>query len=418
MAPVRLQGPEIRRSATSQGREKALSAHRTAAARGAASRTAARRAAPAAARLLLGGAVGLLSLSSAGAAQSAPAIPPVPSAAAGRGQQLVLLDRPDRHQLVLEAGPTDLPAHSTPWQVTQIPVQRGVFPFDASIHGYRVEIVDGQGRPVPHAVLHHTNLFEPDSRTLFAPMMRRILAAGSETPSLHVPGWLFGIPIRRGAHFLFMTMLYNPTGTSYTGVRVRLVLDYTRSHIFPLWKFEPFSMDVEYPFGELGDGSMAFDLPPGRTVKSWEARPAVGGRIVGMSGHLHPRAVELKLEDVTSGTVLYDVKPVTRPDGTIDHVPVERFYGWRGLGKRIYADHLYRVTGVYENPTADTIYHHAMASVAGVVILDGGWRALPADTSNQLYRKDRAFIMEGPLKGSAMMMDEESRAAEHGGGSR
>ena len=190
---------------------------------------------------------------------------------------------------------------------------------------------------MPHAVLHHTNLFEPDTRTLSRPSCA---ASGRRLRRRRpVPWWLFGIPIRKGSPFLFMTMLWNPTGADYHGVRVRLILDYTRSRFFPLWKVEPFSMDVEYPFGEKGDGSMAFDLPPGRTVKTWEARPEVGGRIIGMSGHLHPHAVELKLEDVTAGKVLFDVNPVTKPDGTLDHVPVKAFYGWTGLGKRIYADH-------------------------------------------------------------------------------
>jgi hypothetical protein len=347
--------------------------------------------------------VAFLALPSPARAQ---AVPGSRTPAMAPGLQAQVIDRPDRHELVLVAGPTDLPAHSSPYQVTQIPVQRGTFPFDATIHAYRVEIVDGQGRPVPHAVLHHTNLFEPDARTLFSPIMRRILAAGSETPPIHAPGWAFGVPLRKGSPFLFMTMLWNPTGTDYRSVRVRLILDYTRSRLFPLWKIEPFSMDVEYPFGEKGDGSMAFDLPPGRTVKTWEARPEVGGRIIGMSGHLHPHAVELRFEDVTAGKVLFDVKPVTKPDGTIDHVPVKPFYGWTGLGKRIYADHTYRVTGIYENPTPDTIYHHAMASVAGAIILDGGWHLLPADTTDEVYRKDTAFIMEGPLKGTMEMEGE------------
>jgi len=365
----------------------------------------------------LGAAFAALAAIAAPSAARAQAVPGSRPTAAVQADQAQVIDRPDRHELVLEVGPTDLPAHSSPYQVTQIPVQRGTFPFDATIHAYRVEIVDGQGRPVPHAVLHHTNLFEPDARTLFSPIMRRILAAGSETPAVHVPWWLFGIPIRKGSPFLFMTMLWNPTGADYHGVRVRLILDYTRSRFFPLWKVEPFSMDVEYPFGEKGDGSMAFDLPPGRTVKTWEARPEVGGRIIGMSGHLHPHAVELKLEDVTAGKVLFDVNPVTKPDGTLDHVPVKAFYGWTGLGKRIYADHLYRVTGIYENPTGDTIHHHAMASVAGAVILDHGWHLLPADTTNAVYRKDAAFIMEGPLKGT-MEMEGETGHEGAAGGSR
>lgn len=356
--------------------------------------------------------VPLVTAPSAARAQVVPGSRP-PAEAAGLEAQVI--DRPDQHELILVAGPTDLPAHRGPWQVTQIPVQKGTFPFDATIHGYRVEIVDGQGRPVPHAVLHHTNLFEPDARTLFSPIMRRIVAAGSETPRIHAPGWAFGVPIRKGSPFLFMTMLWNPTGADYHGVQVRLILDYTRSRFFPLWKIEPFSMDVEYPFGEKGDGSMAFDLPPGRTVKTWEAKPEVGGRVIGMSGHLHPHAVELKFEDVTAGKVLFDVKPVTKPDGTIDHVPVKPFYGWTGLGKRIYADHVYRVTGIYENPTQDTIYHHAMASVAGAVILDGGWHLLPADTTDTVYRKDAAFIMEGPLKGTMEMEGGEAPGGGAGG---
>jgi hypothetical protein len=91
-----------------------------------------------------------------------------------------------------------------------------------------------------------------------------------------------------------------------------------------------------------------------------------------MSGHLHRYGVELMLEDVTAEEVLL----VTRPDqvaedGRILSMPQHTFYLRGGL--RIYADHVYRITAVYDNPTSDTFPIGAMGTIGGVIRAAEKW---------------------------------------------
>src|SRR2546425_7497303 len=66
-----------------------------------------------------------------------------------------------------------------------------------------------------------------------------------------------------------------------------------RSTLFPYTTLFR-SMDVMFPLGHLPDGSKAFDLPPGRTVHSWESSPAVAGTILGMGGRSEEHTSELQ----------------------------------------------------------------------------------------------------------------------------
>lgn len=294
-------------------------------------------------------------------------------------------DDPEREELSIELGPIDLPARTPHQALRQMPVQFGTVPFDLTIHGYRVELVDGDGRRVPQEILHHVNLLDPRSRELFLPIMRRVLAASHETRPHSVPGWLFGIPLRGGDPFIALTMLHNPTDREFRGVTVRLILEYERGEVLPLFRLYPFHLDVEFPVG-----SKAFDLPPGRTVRSWDGSPAIPGEIVGLGGHLHRHATRLTLEDLTTGEMLYDEAPVLSPDGSIAEVPVRRYYDF-DLGLDLYPAHRYRVSVSYYNPTGDTIPDGGMGSVAGVFLPDEPWPA--ADPDDVTYRLDYEHVL-------------------------
>lgn len=316
--------------------------------------------------------------------------PPTPAAnespAALDTSYIRVTDRPERSELTIALGPTDLPARTSHHALRQLPVQQATVPFDLTIHGFRVEVVDGNGQSVPQTVLHHMNLLDPESRELFLPIMRRVLAASHETKPMDVPGWLLGMPLKGGRPILALAMLHNPTDRSYEGVTVRMVLKYTRDETFPLYRFYPFHVDVMFPVG-----TKAFDLPPGRTVRSYEASPVIAGGIVGVGGHLHRYATELVLEDMTEGRVLYRVEPVTDAAGHITEVPAYRYRGG-GLGLPIYPHRRYRVTVTYFNPTGQTIRDGGMGSVAGGFIPFQDWPK--ADPSDPLYGADYRAVLE------------------------
>lgn len=308
-------------------------------------------------------------------------------------------------RLVLTLPPVDLPAAPAGHiPMTRLPLYQAVVPVDASLYAARVQLVDASGRRLPNTLLHHFNLSDPGRRELFLPIGLHLLATSKETPELHVPGLLFGLPLSRGQRLVASAMVHNPTSRPYHGVRVQLVLGYREpGRIFPLFEAYPWVMDVRFPVGRQPGGSKAFDLPPGRSSRSWEASPAIPGRIIGLGGHLHDFGVALELRDVTAGRVLWRGEPVRDSSGQVLRVPVKRFYGWRGLGVRIYPEHRYRLTVIYDNPTGRVLKDGGMGAVAGLFVpdADAAWPAV--DTMDADYRQDLLDTMNpgGPV----MMME-------------
>jgi hypothetical protein len=135
----------------------------------------------------------------------------------------------------------------------------------------------------------------------------------------------------------------------------------------------------------------SWDLPPGRSERSWEGTPAVGGRILGVGGHLHRFGTELVLEDVTAGRVLARLRPDVGPDGSILGVQRRRFL-WR-FGLPLRTDRVYRITAVYDNPTLDTIPWGAMGAIGGIVLpRERAW-PMP-DSANPLFIRDLAGLID------------------------
>ncbi|MGH7546431.1 MAG: hypothetical protein ACREKI_09640, partial [Gemmatimonadota bacterium] len=317
----------------------------------------------------------------------------LPVAAAARQVPETARDRPAeprleitvdsaRHALVVSVGPLDLPAGISHHALPQMPVLTGTIPVSVNLYGFRIDLVDGAGGPVPARVLHHVNLIDPDHRELFLPISRRLFAAGEETGDQTMPGWLLGVPLEEGQRLIVSTMFHNPTDAPYEDVVLRIALLYKpQESVWPILQVYPFQMDVMFPVGDK-----SFDLPPGRSQRSYEARPAVAGRILAMGGHMHDLGTALRFEDATTGEVLWETKPVTDEEGELLAIPVGQF--WRRLGIPITPEHTYRVTVLYDNPTGDTIAQGAMGVVGGV-FLPKDPKAWPKpDADDPLYTAD------------------------------
>src|SRR5512140_1918856 len=131
------------------------------------------------------------------------------------------------NDFVLTLGPIDLPAGATHHQVAQPKAQEVTLPGPGWLRGYRVELIDGDGRPVPQSVLHHLNLIMPDRRELFSPIMLRVGAAGHETAPVELP-WLMGFKVSRGEKILVTAMFSNEESRqSYPGVTLRVHMPFT-----------------------------------------------------------------------------------------------------------------------------------------------------------------------------------------------
>jgi hypothetical protein len=295
---------------------------------------------------------------------------------------LRVLDDRERRQLVIDVGPVDLPAHAMAAHAAEIVYQLAYVPRDAWVHGFRLELRDAAGRAVPRRVLHHIDTTRPAARDLFLPVAQRFVALGAETKSEILPAWLAGVPLRRGEPLLVSTMLHNNSDTSYTGVHVRLVLPYAPSR--PLFEVAGFRLDVMFP-----TGPMEFDLPPGRTVRSWDGSPTVPARILGLSGHLHRYAEWIELRDLTAGRVLWRARPRTSRHGDITSMPVS--FPRLGLGLKVYPTHRYRITASYLNPTDRTIREGGMAKVGGIFTPTAPLPVLVPQ--NALYQEDLRYLL-------------------------
>jgi hypothetical protein len=285
----------------------------------------------------------------------------------------------DREQLVFDVGPVDLEAGTSHEGHGQPPVLVGAFPAGGWVHGFDVDLVDRAGRALPRELLHHINLIVPQKRELFSGIMLRVGAAGPETDPVKLPR-LLGYRVARGDSLLVTTMLHNPTGTAHRGVRVRVRLPFTANDDWPSpISIFPFYVDVMPPAG-----IHAYDLPPGRSVKSWQGSPAVAGRILGVGGHLHEYGVELRFEDLTAGKVLWSATPKLDENGKVAGIPTKKFF-WQ-LGLKIHPDHVYRLSAIYENPTGTTIPNGAMGTLGGVFLPDDSkrWPAIDRTVADYL----------------------------------
>lgn len=323
----------------------------------------------------------------------------LPSLATLPVAQVTVNERED--EIVIEMAPIDLPAGLTheamhgghngastdPMAAVEPgypPVSLVTMPLSGAIYGFRVEVVDSAGRLLPSQLLHHLNFIDPAHRELFLPISRRLIAAGKETGSQKLPWLLFGLPVRKGQQLVINAMLHNPTSTSYRQVRTRLVLSYTRaSRPWPFVDVLPWQLDVLFPVGDK-----SFDLPPGHSIKSYEARPALGGKIVAVGGHVHEHATSISLTDVTTGEVLWRAEPTVDSSGTVKGIPVGRLYRWNSVGKRIVPDHVYRVTVEYHNPTNQVLPEGGMGVIGGLFAPDEpeDWPA--AVSTDTLYVTD------------------------------
>ena len=76
----------------------------------------------------------------------------------------------------------------------------------------------------------------------------------------------------------------------------------------------PIYMDVNLTVG----GSNTFDVPPGKSSKSFEFTLPVGGRLLGVGGHMHDYGVGVRLEDAETGKVITSVEGHARRRGQGD----------------------------------------------------------------------------------------------------
>ena len=146
-------------------------------------------------------------------------------------------------------------------------------------------------------------------------------------------------------------------------------------------------------------------LLPGKSEKAYEFTLPVGGRLLGVGGHLHDYGVGVRLEDAETGKVLTRVEATRDSAGKVRKVSRELF-AVRGDGLKLEANHRYRVVGVYDNPTGETLVKGAMAHMSGLFTPDDMSKWPKIDETDPDYQRDLASLQ---VRGTG------NASAEHGG---
>src|SRR5581483_1474156 len=180
---------------------------------------------------------------------------------------------------------------------------------------------------------------------------------GSETDPVELPKSL-GVPLERGAHLGMYAMFHNETGRDVDGAYLRVTLLYTPKagnhpvNVLPLY------IDVNNVIG----GVTTFDIPPGKSMRSYEFELPTGVRVIGVGGHLHDYGVAVRLEDAETGKVLVRLKAKRDDKGRV--TGVGRFiFGFNNDALHLLPHHRYRVVGEYDNPTGEVVKDGGMAHI-------------------------------------------------------
>lgn len=310
-----------------------------------------------------------------------------PELPAPDGEVVTVRTLVDERLVEFDIGPIDLPAGM---DHLRLPIQMAEFPVDGWIHGFEIEMVDEDGHEIPLDLLHHVNFIDPDKRELFSSIARRIMAAGRETVGERFPD-LIGYPISDGDRMLISTMFANPLGRDYSGSHliVRFFYSTESDGMFQPRDVFPFYLDVMGPVG-----GKDFPVTPGKTVQYWEGQPAVDGRILAIGGHVHDHASRLTLVDMTTGKTVWETEPAVSAEGRVTGVPSGTFF-WT-LGRRIFADHTYRISAEYDNPLDVPAPDGGMGAIGGVVWVGKNTVWPEFDRGDDSYVADLINTLEAP----------------------
>jgi hypothetical protein len=258
-----------------------------------------------------------------------------------------------------------------------------VWPVAKGLKGFKMRLFTREGQELPRTLLHHLNLLDFGRRDLLYPVPARVFAVGADTKDVMVPD-SYSVRVQQGDSLAWYIMWSNDEPTAIEGVYVELVLAYSDvdgAHAPMTTLYIDTNLNVGNP--------TSFDVPPGRSEKSYEWEPAVGGALLAAGGHMHEYGVEVRLEDAETNKVLFRLKSHTENgEAWVDQKVFRRFFNLFDASIKLKAHHRYRIVGVYDNPTGDTIPAGGMAQIGGLFKPDN-WDQWPAnDPADSLYQLD------------------------------
>lgn len=299
-----------------------------------------------------------------------------------------------RHELVVTTGTFRLPVMTgrvdgvmDHGATHDTPVQRFEWPVNGWLRGFRFEVLDQAGKPLPRHLMHHVVILNFDRRQLLYAMSERVFGAGSETEDASIPRSI-GVPFSANTHMGMYIAWNNDTGHELTGVRLRLTMLWIPQTQNPRpVDVLPLYMDVNLTVGATN----TFDIPTGRSTRAHEFVLPSGGRLLAVSGHMHDYGVMVRLEDAESGRVITRVEPVIDGAGKVTGMR-RRVFGIRGDGIRLRAGRRYRVVAEYNNTSGETLVNGGMAHMVGLFAPDDIAKLPGIDPRDPIYRSDMASL--------------------------
>jgi len=307
-----------------------------------------------------------------------------------------------RHELIVMSGPFTLPVMTRPVNgimdhgaTHDTPVQRFEWPVNGWLRGFRFEVLDQAGRPLPRHLMHHVVILNFDRRQLLYAMSERVFGAGAETEDASIPRSI-GVPFSPSTHMGMYIAWHNDTGHELTGVRLRLTMQWIPQTQNPRpVDVLPLYMDVNLTVGATN----TFDIPPGRSTRSHEFTLPSGGRLLAVSGHMHKYGLMVRLEDAETGRGITRVEPVVDSKGNVTGMR-RRVFGISGDGIRLRAGRRYRVVAEYNNPTGETMVNGGMAHMVGLFAPDDLSKLPGIDPQDPTYQTDIASLeRRGEMEG-------------------
>lgn len=302
-----------------------------------------------------------------------------PSLPARQNDLVRVVDRAGERIIEFVIGPVALDSGMSPLRT---PIQMAEVPIAGWFHGFDVSMKDAEGNRLPIETLRHVNFIDPDQRELFSPVARRVMAAATETSRQILPT-LIGYPVQPGDRYLITAVFANPTGPKIPAGYLHVEFNYSLEgeKLIEPRNVYPFQLDV---MGFVGEKD--FVVPPGRSKRAWQGSPAVEGRILGIGGHTGDYATRLRLVNVTSGAVLWDISPILDDEGRLREIP--RSEMWRSLGTRIFTDQVYRIEVEYDNPLDMPAPGGGMGQIGGVILVAKGIAWPHLEPTNPSYAAD------------------------------
>jgi hypothetical protein len=305
-----------------------------------------------------------------------------------------------RKEVVIEAGPFDVPsAHHAGGHGEHHPKLLGFrWPVDGWARGFALEIHGPGGRPLERKLLHHLNLVNFERRQLVHPAFERLVALGSETDDVSLPGGV-GVPIERSSRMALLVAWGNDGHESLSGVSVRLRIKWLPPRTSPaptpvlIWM-----ADADFTAGTTD----AYDLPAGPSERTFEFALPESGRLLAVGGHLHDYGTLLRLEEAETGRTVLDLVPRVDAAGRLLGMP-RALPGVTGDGIKLHAGRCYRLVARYDNRAGRPLENGAMAVMAGIFAPDrlerwsiaAGGADLAADAAGLLRLDGRGLEFEG-----------------------